>query len=53
MSEVVRVRTRMLIERDAAVDEPDAEVWATPLAWAAGKGHDDLAALLRQHGARR
>ena len=26
---------------------------AAPLAWAAGKGHDELVALLRRHGARR
>jgi len=40
---------RLLIERGAAADEPDA----APLAWAARMGHDRLAALLRRHGAQR
>lgn len=44
---------RLLIERGAAADEPDAAPWAAPLAWAAKMGHDRLAALLRRHGAQR
>ena len=29
-------------------DDPS---WATPLAWATRKGHDEIAELLKEHGA--
>jgi ankyrin repeat protein len=41
----------LLIARGAAVDEPDAEGWATPLAWAVKMGHAGIAGLLRGKGA--
>jgi len=41
----------LLISRGADVSEPDAEPWATPLAWATKMNHDAIAALLREHGA--
>jgi len=40
----------LLIGRGAAVSEPDAEPWATPAAWARKMRHDDVLAVLRQHG---
>ncbi len=43
----------LLIARGAPVDEPDAEAWATPLAWAAKMGHPEIVELLRRHGALR
>ena len=41
----------LLIARSAAVTEPDAEPWATPLAWATKMGHGGIAELLRGQGA--
>jgi ankyrin repeat protein len=43
----------LLIARGAPVDEPDAEAWATPLAWAEKMGHAEIAGTLRRHGALR
>ncbi len=40
----------LLIARGAPVDEPDAEPWATPKAWAEKMKHDEVLAVLRQHG---
>ncbi len=40
----------MLIARGAPVNEPDAEPWATPVAWARKMQHDAVLAVLRQHG---
>jgi hypothetical protein len=40
---------RLFIARGADIIEPDAEPWATPRAWAE-KGHDDVLAVLREHG---
>jgi ankyrin repeat protein len=37
----------LLLSRGATVKEPDAEPWATPLAWASKMGHAEIAALLR------
>jgi ankyrin repeat protein len=42
----------LMLERGAAVNEPDAEPWATPLAWAAKMGHEELAKFLRERGAK-
>jgi ankyrin repeat protein len=36
---------RLFLDRGA---DPDAEPWATPLAWAQKKGHDALLALIRE-----
>lgn len=38
-----------LIERDAAVHEPDAEPWATPQAWARKMKHDAVLAILQRY----
>ncbi|MFN7995801.1 MAG: ankyrin repeat domain-containing protein [Bryobacteraceae bacterium] len=38
----------LLIGRGAPVDEPDAEPWATPVAWAEKMGHRNLLPLLRR-----
>jgi ankyrin repeat protein len=38
---------RMLLEHGAKVDEPDAEPWAAPLAWARKMGYPDITDLLR------
>jgi ankyrin repeat protein len=40
---------RLLLEHNAAVLEPDAEGWATPLAWAEKMGHTSITALLREY----
>ncbi len=40
---------RLFLARGADPAEPDAEPWATPLAWAGKKGHHGLVTLLRQH----
>jgi ankyrin repeat protein len=42
-----------LLSRRAPTNLPDDEPWATPLAWAERRGHADMAALLRRHGATR
>ena len=39
----------LLIARGAPVNEPDAEPWATPLAWAEKMAHDDVLSVLREH----
>ncbi len=39
---------RMLIDGNAPVLEPDAEVWATPQAWAEKMGFTAISALLRE-----
>jgi ankyrin repeat protein len=41
----------LLIARGAPVIEPDAEPWATPVAWAEKMKHEDVLAVLREHGA--
>jgi ankyrin repeat protein len=38
----------LLIARGAAVNEPDAEAWATPLAWAEKMGHAEIVDALRR-----
>jgi hypothetical protein len=38
----------LLIARGAPVDEPEAEAWATPLAWAEKMGHTAIAERLRR-----
>ena len=42
-----------LLARGAPANLPDDEPWATPLAWAEKRGHADIAAILRKHGATR
>ena len=42
----------LLIARGAPVNEPDAEPWATPLAWAKKMGHTEIERRLRDHGAK-
>jgi ankyrin repeat protein len=39
---------RLFLERGADPEERDAEAWATPLAWARKKGHERIAALLKE-----
>ena len=39
------------LERGAATNLPEDEDWATPLAWAQKRGHNEIAAVLRQAGA--
>jgi hypothetical protein len=41
---------RVFMKRGAD-PEPDAEPWATPLARAEKKGHQNIVALLREHAA--
>jgi ankyrin repeat protein len=41
-----------LLARGAPANLPDDEPWATPLAWAERRGHGEIAAILRRHGAR-
>jgi ankyrin repeat protein len=49
-----RVRlVELLLARGADPTEADAEPWSTPLAWAERRHHGEIAAILRQHGARR
>jgi len=43
---------RVFVERGADPVEPDAEAWATPLAWARQKGHREIEEYLRRAGAR-
>lgn len=38
---------KLLLERGADPKEPDAEPWATPIAWARKMRHDDVLALLQ------
>jgi ankyrin repeat protein len=40
-----------LLSRGAPVNLPDDEPWATPLAWAVRRGHQEIASILRVHGA--
>ena len=42
-----------LLARGAAANLPDDQPWATPLAWAEKRGHAEIAATLRKHGATR
>jgi ankyrin repeat protein len=42
-----------LLARGAPTNLPDDEPWATPLAWAERRGHKEIAARLRRHGATR
>ncbi|MEX0778083.1 MAG: ankyrin repeat domain-containing protein [Phycisphaeraceae bacterium] len=44
---------KLLIDRGIAANEPEAQPWATPLAWAMKMGHEPIAVMLRQHGATR
>jgi ankyrin repeat protein len=39
----------LLIARGAPVNEPEAEPWATPKAWAEKMGQDEVLAILRAH----
>jgi ankyrin repeat protein len=41
----------LLLERGARTNLPDDPPWARPLAWAIRRGHDEVAALLKRHGA--
>jgi ankyrin repeat protein len=45
-----RELVELLIARGAPVNEPDAEPWAQPIAWAEKSKHDAILALLREHG---
>jgi hypothetical protein len=38
---------KLFVERGADREEPDAEPWATPRAWAARMGHAEVLAFLR------
>jgi ankyrin repeat protein len=38
-----------LLSRNAPINEPDAEPWATPRAWAEKMKHESVLAVLRQH----
>jgi ankyrin repeat protein len=42
---------KLLLARGADPIEPEAEPWASPLAWAERRQHAEIAAILRQHGA--
>ena len=44
---------KLLLARGADPIEPEAEPWATPLAWAEQRQHAGIASILRQHGADR
>ena len=44
---------KLLLARGADPIEPEAEPWATPLAWAERRQHAGIASILRQHGADR
>ena len=44
---------KLLLARGADPIEPDAEPWATPLAWAERRQYAGIAAILRQHEADR
>ena len=43
---------QLFLDRGADPIEADAESWATPIAWAGKKGHDEIEDYLRQAGAR-
>jgi ankyrin repeat protein len=42
------ILAKLLIARGAAIDEPDAESWATPKAWAHRMGHEGMLAVLAE-----
>jgi len=44
-----RKLVELFIQRGAPVDEPDAEPWATPKAWAAKMKHENILDILRRH----
>jgi len=44
-----RKLVELFIQRGAPVDEPDAEPWATPKAWAAKMEHETILDILRRH----
>ncbi|HEV2379295.1 MAG TPA: hypothetical protein VG206_05815 [Terriglobia bacterium] len=48
---VVMELAELLMARGAPVSEPDAEPWATPLAWAQKMGHLAIERRLRERGA--
>jgi ankyrin repeat protein len=41
----------LLLAGGAKPNLPDDPPWATPLAWATRRGHDETAARLKHHGA--
>jgi len=41
----------VILAKGAKTNLPDNQPWVTPLFWAEHKGYDDIAELLRQHGA--
>jgi hypothetical protein len=43
---------QLFLDRGADPIEADAEPWATPIAWAAKKGHGEIEDYLRQAAAR-
>ena len=43
-----REMVELLLARGASVNEPGAEPWATPIAWATKMKHTEIAALLQQ-----
>jgi ankyrin repeat protein len=46
-----RPMVEFLLERGARPNLPDDPPWATPLAWATRRGHPEIAALVKLHGA--
>ena len=44
---------QLLLARGADPIEPEAEPWATPLAWAERRHHAEIASILRRHAAER
>jgi ankyrin repeat protein len=38
----------LLLERGAPSSLPDDPAWATPLAWAKGRGHEEIVRLLQR-----
>ena len=43
---------RYLLQRGADLNKSGSD-WARPLAWAERKGHDEIAEVLRTHGAKK
>ena len=46
-----KAMVELLLERGAQTNLSDDPIWATPLAWALQRGHQEIAELLRLHGA--
>jgi len=46
-----KAMVEFLLQRGAKTNLTDDPIWATPLAWALRRGHEEIAELLKRYGA--